>query len=154
MNGPGTILILYYSRKGQTEALARQVARGVESAGATAQLRTVPPVSPVSAATAPPVPSAGPPYVELDELTGCDGLEKMVRANVAAAPALIDRALDAVRVGWPVGVPLPEPAKDLVRRLIMEAVRECAESQGFGPRPLAGLRVVAIEALERRRART
>lgn len=60
-------------------------------------------------------------------VTGCDGLEKMVRANVAAAPALIDRALDAVRVGWPVGLPLPEPAKALLQRLIMEAVRECAE---------------------------
>jgi NAD(P)H dehydrogenase (quinone) len=69
-----TILILYYSRKGQTETLARQIARGVESAGATASLRTVPAVSPLSEASAPPVPSSGPPYVDLDELAACDGL--------------------------------------------------------------------------------
>ncbi|HWT17014.1 MAG TPA: NAD(P)H-quinone oxidoreductase, partial [Patescibacteria group bacterium] len=41
------ILILYYSRHGATAELARQIARGVgEMAGATARLRTVPPVRP------------------------------------------------------------------------------------------------------------
>ena len=74
MSGPTKVLILYYSRKGQTEALAREIARGVESASATAVLRTVPPVSPRSEATEPAVPDAGPPYVELDELQSCDAL--------------------------------------------------------------------------------
>ncbi|HET7132965.1 MAG TPA: flavodoxin family protein, partial [Gammaproteobacteria bacterium] len=46
MMRPPTILVLYYSRGGRTAALARQAARGVESAGGIAQLRTVPPVSP------------------------------------------------------------------------------------------------------------
>lgn len=74
MSGPTKILILYYSRKGQTEALAREIARGVESASVSAMMRTVPPVSPNSEATEPAVPDAGPPYVELDELRSCDGL--------------------------------------------------------------------------------
>ncbi len=43
-----TVLVLYYSRGGRTAALARQAARGVESAGAMARLRTVPPVSATS----------------------------------------------------------------------------------------------------------
>jgi len=69
------VLVLYYSRRGATAELARQAARGVESvAGASARLRTVPPVSPVSEATAPPVPEEGPPYATLDELRHCDGL--------------------------------------------------------------------------------
>ena len=69
------VLVLYYSRNGTTAELARQVARGVESVtGATARLRTVPPVSATCEATAPPVPDAGPPYATLDELRGCDGL--------------------------------------------------------------------------------
>jgi NAD(P)H dehydrogenase (quinone) len=68
------ILILYFSRKGHTEALARQIALGVESEKAVSLLRTVPPVSPVSEATAPEVPPEGPPYVELAELASCDGL--------------------------------------------------------------------------------
>jgi NAD(P)H dehydrogenase (quinone) len=69
------VLVLYYSRHGATAELAHQVARGVESvAGATARLRTVPPVSPTSEATSPPVPEEGPPYATLDELRHCDGL--------------------------------------------------------------------------------
>ena len=69
------VLVLYYSRNGSTAELARQVARGVESvAGATARLRTVPPVSATCEATVPPVPDEGPPYATLDELRGCDGL--------------------------------------------------------------------------------
>ena len=39
------ILVLYYSRKGSTAELARQVCRGIEGVpGAVAKLRTVPPV--------------------------------------------------------------------------------------------------------------
>lgn len=61
-------------------------------------------------------------------LAGCNKVEQRVRANVAAAPGLVDRALDDARVGWPVSVPLPGPVKQLVRRLILEAVHECAET--------------------------
>jgi len=69
------VLVLYYSRHGATAELARQVARGVESvAGATARLRTVPPVSPLCEATAPDVPESGPPYATHGELRDCDGL--------------------------------------------------------------------------------
>lgn len=74
MSDPASILVLYFSRTGQTEALAREIARGVESANARAMLRSVPPVSPATEASLPAVPDAGPPYVELDELAGCDGL--------------------------------------------------------------------------------
>jgi NAD(P)H dehydrogenase (quinone) len=69
------ILVLYYSRHGATAELARQVARGVESVpGARARLRTVPPVSPDTEASAPPVPADGPPYASADDLRDCDGL--------------------------------------------------------------------------------
>ena len=65
-----TILVLYYSRGGRTAALARHAARGVESAGAIARIRTVPPVSPTTTASEPPVPKDGPPYAELADLGG------------------------------------------------------------------------------------
>jgi NAD(P)H dehydrogenase (quinone) len=69
------ILVLYYTRHGATGELARQVARGVESvAGATARLRTVPPVSTDTEAVAPAVPAEGPPYATHDDLRQCDGL--------------------------------------------------------------------------------
>jgi NAD(P)H dehydrogenase (quinone) len=69
-----TILVLYYSRGGRTAALARHAARGVESAGAIARVRTVPPVAPTTTAAEPPVPGDGPPYAELADLVDADGL--------------------------------------------------------------------------------
>ena len=69
------VLVLYYSRRGSTAELARQVARGVESvAGAHTRLRTVPAISAVSEATEPAVPESGPPYATHDDLRECDGL--------------------------------------------------------------------------------
>ncbi len=68
------VLVLYYSLKGQTAALARHAARGVESAGAEAVIRTVPKVSAATEATEPAIPEQGPPYASLDDLERCDGL--------------------------------------------------------------------------------
>ena len=69
------ILILYYSRHGAVKQMAHYVARGVEQTpGVAARLRTVPPVSPISQATAPAVPDAGAPYAELGDLEDCIGL--------------------------------------------------------------------------------
>lgn len=69
------ILVVYYSRKGATAALAREVCQGVDSiAGAAARLRTVPAVSTVCEATEPPVPADGPPYATLADLEECAGV--------------------------------------------------------------------------------
>ena len=69
------ILVLFYSRKGATAELARQVCRGVESvAGARARLRTVPAVASVVEAPQPAVPAEGPPYATHDDLRECGGL--------------------------------------------------------------------------------
>jgi NAD(P)H dehydrogenase (quinone) len=110
LSGPATILILYYSRKGQTEGLARQIARGVESGGAKAELRTVPPVSPISEATAAPVPPTGPPYVELEELAQCDGLilGSPTRFGNMAAP--LKHFLDSTSALWLGGALAGKPA--------------------------------------------
>ncbi len=72
---PAHILVLYYSRFGATESMARQVARGVErSQELEARLRTVPPVSPDHHATTPPVPDSGAVYASEDDLRHCAGL--------------------------------------------------------------------------------
>ncbi len=69
------ILVLYYSRHGSTENMARQVARGIESIdGAEAVLRTVPDISADCEKTADDIPAHGAPYVTLDDLKRCDGL--------------------------------------------------------------------------------
>ncbi|WP_250461886.1 NAD(P)H:quinone oxidoreductase [Microbulbifer litoralis] len=68
------ILVLYYSRGGTTARMAVELARGVESAGVAARLRTVPAVSPDTEASLPPVPDAGAPYCTQDDLRHCAGL--------------------------------------------------------------------------------
>lgn len=69
------VLILYYSRHGSTAAMARQIARGVESiTGTEAVLRSVPPVSEVCEAVADSIPEHGAPYATLDDLKNCAAL--------------------------------------------------------------------------------
>ncbi len=69
------ILVLYYSRHGATEAMAQQIARGIEEvSGAQARLRTVPAISTVCEAVADDIPASGAPYVNHDDLRECAGL--------------------------------------------------------------------------------
>jgi NAD(P)H dehydrogenase (quinone) len=69
------VLILYYSRHGSTAAMARQIARGVESiTGTEAVLRSVPPVSEVCEAVTDSIPEHGAPYATLDDLKNCAAL--------------------------------------------------------------------------------
>lgn len=69
------ILVLYYSRHGSTQALARQVCRGIDGVtGAASRLRTVPAVSAESEAVAPAVPADGAPYASARDLRECAGL--------------------------------------------------------------------------------
>ena len=54
------LLVLYYSRNGQTAEMATQIGRGVARCQALARIRTVPPASPTAASLL-PVPDAGHP---------------------------------------------------------------------------------------------
>ena len=83
------ILVLFYSRYGATAELARQVARGIEGVdGATARLRTVPPVAPATEVALPAIPESGPMYAEPRDLADCAGLVlgSPVRFGSMAAP--------------------------------------------------------------------
>jgi NAD(P)H dehydrogenase (quinone) len=69
------VLVLFYSRTGQTAELASQIGRGVARVkGIEARLRSVPPVSPDTEASLPPVPDAGAPYASKSDLANCAGL--------------------------------------------------------------------------------
>jgi len=105
-----TILVLYYSRGGRTAALARHAARGVESAGATARIRTVPPVAATTTASDPPVPADGPPYAELADLVEADGLllGSPTRFGNMAAP--LKHFLDSTSELWLAGTLADRPA--------------------------------------------
>jgi NAD(P)H dehydrogenase (quinone) len=105
------ILVLFYSRYGGTAALARQVARGIDGVpGATAKLRTVPPVAAVTEAAAPPVPETGAPYATLADLESCSGLVlgSPVRFGNMAAP--LKAFLDTTSALWISGGLAGKPA--------------------------------------------
>ena len=69
------VLVLFYSRTGQTAELASQIGRGVARVeGIEARLRSVPPVSPDTAASLPAVPDSGAPYASKSDLANCAGL--------------------------------------------------------------------------------
>jgi NAD(P)H dehydrogenase (quinone) len=111
MSNPGAeILVVYYSRNGSTAQLARQVCRGVESAGAVARLRSVPPVSADSERPVRMVPDEGAPWATLDDLTACDGLilGSPVRFGNMAAP--LKYFLDQTSALWLQGTLVDKPA--------------------------------------------
>ena len=105
------ILVLFYSRKGATAELARQVCRGVESvAGARARLRTVPAVASVVEAPQPAVPAEGPPYATHDDLRECGGLVLGSPTRFGNMAAPLKFFLDGTSALWVRGALAGKPA--------------------------------------------
>ena len=95
------ILILYYSRNGATESLAREIATGVDSIdGMSARLRTVPAVSATSEATADSVPESGPPYATGADLDECAGVIMGSPSNFGNMAAPLKHFLDNSLGEW------------------------------------------------------
>ena len=105
------ILVLFYSRKGTTAELARQVCRGIESVpGAKAKLRTVPQVTTVIEQPQPPVPSEGPPFATHDDLRECDGLVLGSPTRFGNMAAPMKYFLDGTSALWASGALADKPA--------------------------------------------
>lgn len=105
------ILILYYSRTGQTAELASHIGRGVARvAGIEAKLRSVPVVSPDTEASLPAVPDAGAPYASKSDLANCAGLAigSPTRFGNMAAP--LKHFLDTTGDLWLNGALVGKPA--------------------------------------------
>lgn len=105
------ILVLYYSRHGMTEALAREVCRGVDAVkGASSRLRTVPPVSTVCESTADTIPADGPPYANNDDLRDCAGLIMGSPTRFGNMAAPLKYFLDGTGSDWLSGSLCGKPA--------------------------------------------
>ena len=105
------ILVLYYSQHGSTQALAQAIARGIESVpGAQARLRTVPKVATVTQTATPPVPDAGAPYVELNDLNECIGLALGSPTRFGNMAAPMKYFLDGTAALWMQGALVGKPA--------------------------------------------
>jgi len=107
----GEILVLYYSRHGSTEALARRAAAGVDSVpGMSARLRTVPAVSTVTEATEDSVPDSGPPFARPRDLVECDGLLLGSPTRFGNMAAALKYFLDGTATEWLGGKLVGKPA--------------------------------------------
>lgn len=107
----GEILVLYYSRHGAVGRMANLVARGVESVDAArARLRTVPPVSSVTEASADAIPASGDPYVGHEDLKDCIGLALGSPTRFGNMAAPLKYFLDTTAGLWMSGALSNKPA--------------------------------------------
>jgi len=103
------ILVLYHSRLGSVQKMARLIARGVESVpDCTAQLRTVPEVSADSSVQ--DQPEAGDPWLDLSELENCDGLILGSPTRFGNMSAPMKYLLDSTSSLWMSGALVGKPA--------------------------------------------
>lgn len=105
------ILVLFYSRHGNTRKLAELIANGIDSVpGAQARVRTVPPVSTVCEATASDIPAEGAPYAELRDLEECAGLALGSPTRFGNMAAPMKYFLDGTVSQWLSGALAGKPA--------------------------------------------
>ena len=144
------ILVLYYSRRGSTAELARQVCRGVESvAGVTSKLRTVAPVSAENEHPVKQVPDTGPPYASLDDLRTTDGLilGSPTRFGNMAAP--LKYFLDCTSSLWLSGALAGKPAGVFTSTQSMHGGQETTLLSMMMPLIHHGMYLVGIPYTER-----
>lgn len=105
------ILVLYYSAHGSVRSMAQLVARGVnQTPGASARLRSVPPVAPRTQTAEPPVPDDGAPYAELADLEQCAGLALGSPTRFGNMAAPMKHFLDTTGALWAKGALVGKPA--------------------------------------------
>jgi len=105
------ILVLYYSRTGQTAEMATQIGRGIARvAGVDTRIRTVAPVSPDTEASLPPVPDSGAPYASRADLEKCAGLALGSPTRFGNMAAPLKHFLDGTGDLWLSGALSGKPA--------------------------------------------
>ena len=105
------LLIIYYSRYGNTAAMAEAIYGGATKlSNFDVKLRTVPEVSATCETTEPSIPDNGPPYATLDELKNCAGviIGSPTRFGNMASP--MKYFLDSTATLWLSGALVNKPA--------------------------------------------
>lgn len=105
------ILVLYYSLGGNTEEMARTIARGVEEVpDMRARLRSVPSVSTVCEAIASDIPEQGAPYASPRDLQECAGLIMGSPTHFGNMAAPLKYFIDSTSSLWMSGDLIGKPA--------------------------------------------
>lgn len=143
------ILVLYYSRTGKIAQLARLVARGVEEIdGMRARLRSVPPVAPITEATAPPEPDDGAPYASHEDLRECAGLVLGSPTRFGNMAAPLKYFLDSTAAEWASGSLVGKPAGVFTSSSTMHGGQETTLTSMMLPLLHHGMLIVGLPYTE------
>jgi len=105
------ILIIYDTNGGNTYTMAKKIARGVESVRlCEAVIRSVPKVTTSLDEQIKPVPDAGAPYVQLDDLGSHDGLILGSPTHFGNMSAALKHFIDQTTSQWLSGALCGKPA--------------------------------------------
>lgn len=144
------VLVLFYSRNGSTEELARQVCRGVDSVpGAAAKLRSVPPVTAESETAPKPVPERGAPYATLEDLRTASGLIMGSPTRFGNMAAPLKYFLDNTSSLWLSGALAGKPAGVFTSTQTMHGGQEATLLSMMVPLLHHGMYLVGIPYTER-----
>lgn len=144
------ILVVYYSRNGSVQQMAKLIARGIEMVpGVSARLRTVPPVSSNIGETAIAIPEEGSPYVEIDDLRACIGiaLGSPTRFGNMAAP--MKYFIDQLGSIWHDGVLVGKPATVFTSSSSMHGGQEMTLATMMFPLIHLGMVITGVPYSER-----
>ncbi|EAT13478.1 NAD(P)H:quinone oxidoreductase [Bermanella marisrubri] len=104
------VLVLYYSHSGAVENMAENIARGIESGGIEARIRTVPSVSPDTCSTLDDIPAEGPLFCSQEDLENCSGLVLGSPVRFGNMAAAVKYFLDGTSNLWLTGKLVDKPA--------------------------------------------
>lgn len=104
------VLILFYSKHGATQALAENIALGVQSANCEAILRCVPPVSTNIGEKQADIPSSGHLYVSKQDLQECHGLAMGSPTHFGNMASPLKYFIDSLTDLWLKGTLVDKPA--------------------------------------------
>lgn len=142
------ILVLYYSRYGAVKQMAQHIARGIESTGMEAKIRTVPAVSPNTEASEPGIPDSGAPYVTLDDLKACSGLAMGSPTRFGNMAAPLKYFLDTTSGLWLSGDCVGKPASVFTSTASMHGGQETTLTSMMLPLLHQGFIIVGIPYTE------
>ncbi|GAB4170708.1 MAG: NAD(P)H:quinone oxidoreductase [Wenzhouxiangellaceae bacterium] len=145
------ILVLSYSLNGHTLALAREVARGVESvADCGARLRSVAPVTSALAPVQAQWPDSGPALVEAADLAECAGLVLGSPTRFGNMAAAVKYFLDGTGNEWFSGVLAGKPAGVFTSTASLHGGQESTLLSMMLPLLHHGMYIVGLPYTERR----
>ncbi|PKL94879.1 MAG: NAD(P)H-quinone oxidoreductase [Gammaproteobacteria bacterium HGW-Gammaproteobacteria-8] len=145
------ILVLSYSVHGNTHALAREVARGVERVeGCGARLRTVAPLTSAVAPEPLALPDDGPALVERADLSECAGLVLGSPTRFGNMAAALKFFLDSTGAEWFSGALAGKPAGVFTSTSSLHGGQEATLLSMMLPLLHHGMYIVGLPYTERR----